>query len=687
MAEYDFANINIKDLKLADAKVLLKHLYTEIEEHNFAYYHKDDPKIADSQYDWLIYLLRQLEEKFPLLKSAESPLNKVGASSSKGFAKIVHEAPVLSLSNGFDIEDIDFFFTRAAKFLQTEAFFEICCELKIDGLSFSARYENGELRHVSTRGDGTTGEDVTNNMLTIENFPKTIERAPQILDVRGEVYIEKEEFEIWNLLRKEENLAPFSNPRNAAAGSLRQLDSSMTASRPLKYFAYSIGKSSTTLANTQSELLHKLRNFGFCVNDNYKVLSSLKDLEKFYLEQLQNRDRLAYCVDGVVYKINDLRTQDRLGSVGGRPRHSIAHKFPAILAKTKVNNIVAQVGRTGVLTPVAQLDPVNIGGVQISRATLHNYREIEKKDIRIGDFVYLQRSGDVIPKVCGVDFESRKDQCTSKICLPNVCPSCGFPTSRNKESVAIFCCNHLACAEQIYQGVCHFVSRDALDIKGLGKESVGILLNKGYIKILSDIFILNTIRDKLIAIEGWGSISVDNLLLSIENSKTVSLERFIFSLGIRGVGRINALTLAKTFLDGESFLAGLKDSTKTNFVAVGIGDAVTQNIKDFAASGQNLEIVERLIRLLKIQTFSYGDSSFAGKIAVFTGKLTSMSRNEAKEQAERLGIRIATQVSKGVDFVIAGEKAGIKLEKAQSIGATIFTEEQWIAKLKEMKGL
>jgi DNA ligase (NAD+) len=356
------------------------------------------------------------------------------------------------------------------------------------------------------------------------------------------------------------------------------------------------------------------------------------------------------------------------------------------LAKTKLQNVVAQVGRTGVLTPVAHLEPINIGGVQISRATLHNYREIEKKDIRIGDVVFLQRSGDVIPKVCAVDFESRNDS-TSKIRPPQLCPSCNFPVSCSKESVAIFCFNRLACSEQIYQGICHFVSKDALDISGLGRESVNILLTNGYIKSIPEIFLLNTRRDELIKLERWGIKSVDNLLFNIENAKRVSLERFIFSLGIRGVGRMGALILAKTFLDAPSFLVGLRKLAESNFVAIGLGESITQNIKDFAISGQNLETVERLIKLLQVQTFDQGRSDFSGKIAVFTGKLTSMSRNEAKEQAQRLGMRVATHVSKGVDFVIVGEKAGGKLEKAESIGVTIFTEEQWILKLKEMKGL
>ncbi len=686
MFKYDFASIDIKDIQLSEAKLLIQNLYSEIERHNLAYYDKDSPKISDVEYDWLISLLSQIEEKFPKLRSDTSPLTNVGATpSSRGLPKIVHEVSVLSLANGFDIEDVASFFKRAAKFLQTEFFFEICCELKIDGLSFSARYIDGILQHVATRGDGDVGEDVTENMLTIADFPKTIEGAPQILDVRGEVYIEKDAFDQWNQLRKEENLSLFSNPRNAAAGSLRQLDSRVTASRPLRYFAYSIGRSSTVFAHTQSELLQQLQNFGFCINEHYKVLNSLEDLEKFYLHQLQNRSQLQYCVDGIVYKINDLVTQERLGSVGGRPRHSIAHKFPAILAKTRVQNIIAQVGRTGVLTPVAQLEPVSIGGVQISRATLHNYREIARKDIRVGDIVYLQRSGDVIPKICAVDFESRNN---SSVAMqhPQTCPSCGFSVSFEQKDIAIFCSNNLACPKQIYQGICHFVSKDALDIRGLGRERVNFLLSKGYIKGLPDIFLLNKIRDELAQIQGWGITSVDNLLSNIESSRTVSLDRFIFGLGIRGVGRINALTLAKTFNNAEALLKGLQDITTSHLIVISLGASIASHIRDFASSEQNLEVVERLIQLLKVQTFAYGDQHSSDKVVVFTGKLISMSRNEAKDQARRLGIRVASDVSKGVDFVVVGDKAGSKLEKAKSIGATIFTEEQWISKLKEMKG-
>jgi DNA ligase (NAD+) len=688
MSKYDFSNIKVKDLSFEEAQDLLEALILEIEKHSAAYYDRDAPQISDSQYDWLVFLTEQVEAKFPSLKDHRSPANKVGFSPSKGLSKIVHKVPVLSLQNGFDIKDVSQFFVRAAKFLQIEGFFELCCELKIDGLSFAAMYLDGILQYVATRGDGSTGEDVTANMLTIADFPQTIKNAPRILEVRGEVYIEKEEFDQWNLLRKEQNLPLFSNPRNAAAGSLRQLDSKMTASRPLRYFAYSIGQISDRIVSTHSELLEKLQDFGFCVNDTYKVLSSLQDVEKFYLYQLASRDHLKYCVDGTVYKINDLLIQDRLGSVGGRPRHSIAHKFPAVLTKTRLQNVVTQVGRTGVLTPVAHLEPVNIGGVQISRATLHNYKEIERKDIRIGDIVYLQRSGDVIPKICAVDFESRDLASSVKISPPQVCPSCGFCVSFEQEAIVMFCPNQLSCPEQIYQGICHFVSKDALNIQGLGKEYVNILLNRNYIRNIADIFVLDQFREELVQIQGWGIKSVDNLLFSIESAKTVSLERFIFALGIRGVGKVCALDLAKIFIEPESFLGGLKDIAANN-VEFGIGKAVTEHIRNFALSSQNLEVIERLIKLLSLTKYNSfaGVSDLAGKTAVFTGKLESMSRSEAKAQAGRLGIRVISNVSEKVDFVIAGEKAGNKLLKAAHVGATIFTEAEWISKLKEIADL
>ena len=689
MSEYDFVNISVQDLNFEDAKHLLNILALEVEKHNVAYYEQDAPHISDSEYDWLVSLLGQIEAKFPLLKDKQSPLNKVGSPTSKGLSKIVHEVPVLSLQNGFDLKDISQFFRRAANFLQVDGFFEICCELKIDGLSFSAMYLEGVLQYVATRGDGQTGEDVTANMLTIADFPRVLVNAPKVLEVRGEVYIEKEEFDQWNLLRKEQNLPLFSNTRNAAAGSLRQLDSKITATRPLRYFAYSIGKVSHSIVNTQSQLLQTLKDFGFCVNDTYAVFAYLQDLENFYLRQLENRDQLKYCVDGIVYKINDLLIQDRLGSVGGRPRHSIAHKFPAILTKTRLQNVVTQVGRTGVLTPVAHLEPVSIAGVQISRATLHNYKEIERKDIRIGDLVYLQRSGDVIPKICAVDFESRDLSSSIKILPPTVCPSCGFCVSFDQEeSIVLFCSNHLACPDQIYQGICHFASKDALNIRGLGKEYVNLLLQKGYIKNIADIFVLDQVKDKLVQIERWGIKSVENLLLSIESARNVSLERFIFCLGIRGVGKVCSLVLAKTFVDAEAFLVGIKDIAE-NRCEIDIGKAVTAHIKHFALSSQNLEIVDRLIQLLRITKydFSSGNANFADKTAVFTGKLVSMSRSEAKAQAERLGIRVVSNVSETVDFVIVGEKAGSKFLEAVRVGATIFTEVEWISKLKEIKDL
>ena len=470
----DLDIFSIKDLDLAAARQLLDRLFEEIKKHNAAYHDGDAPIIADSQYDWLVSLIREIESHFPELITQESPLTQIGFRSSKGLNKILHEAPVLSLANGFEIEDISKFFVRAAKFLQKEGFFELCCELKVDGLSFSARYIDGLLQHVATRGDGEVGEDVTSDMLTIADFPHKIDGAPKILEVRGEVYMEKDEFDKWNKLRTEQGLSTFSNPRNAAAGSLRQIDSDVTASRPLRYFAYSLGNVGDQIADTQSELLLRLQNFGFCVNDIFRVCASLEEVNQFYLEQLQNRDLLKYCVDGLVYKINDLNLQNRLGSIGGRPRHSIAHKFPAILARTRLIEIVNQVGRTGVLTPVACLEPINIGGVQISRATLHNYNEIEKKDIRIGDFVHLQRSGDVIPKICAVDLLSRDEKRSILVKAPSVCPSCD--SALEVVNVEIFCSNYFACPQQIYRGICHFVSKSALNIVGLGREHMLTLL-------------------------------------------------------------------------------------------------------------------------------------------------------------------------------------------------------------------
>lgn len=677
---------SIKNLTLEEARKWLEKLLEEIAKHNAAYHDGDAPIISDSQYDWLVSLIREIEGRFPELSSRESPATQVGFTpSSKGLEKIFHEFPVLSLVNGFSIEDISKFFVRAAKFIQKEGFFDLCCELKIDGLSFSARYIDGLLQHVATRGDGLVGEDVTSNMLTIGDFPKTIDDAPKILEVRGEVYIEKDEFDKWNQCRIEQGLSTFSNPRNAAAGSLRRIDSDVTASRPLRYFAYSVV--GDQIADTQSKLLLRLKDFGFCVNDSYKVCCSLKELEHFYLAQLQGRDGLKYCVDGVVYKINDLQLQSRLGSIGGRPRYAIAHKFPAILARTRLIDIVNQVGRTGVLTPVACLEPINIGGVQISRATLHNYKEIEKKDIRVGDFVYLQRSGDVIPKICAVDLSSRDEKVSICTTVPNVCPACGFTLEIiNSE---IFCSNYFACPQQIYRGICHFVSKSALNIVGLGKENILTLINTGYIKTLADIFTLYRVRDELVQIDGWGTKSMNNLLMGIESAKKVSLERFIFSLGIPSIGKVCSLKLAKMFLNAQAFLFALRLSRHSEIIDFGVGDASTKCIKHFARNEANLQTIETLIELLTIEQYEnvYDFLPFAGKTAVFTGKLVSMSRNEAKTQAESLGLRILTQVSSGVHFVIAGEKAGSKLEKAKLIGATIFTEQQWITKIAEVQGL
>ncbi|MFU7500725.1 MAG: NAD-dependent DNA ligase LigA [Candidatus Tisiphia sp.] len=681
---------NIEHLSESEVENLLKQLASEIEKYNKAYHQEDTPLISDAEYDQLFNLNLELEKKFPHLVLANSPTKQIGSLAAEKFSKVKHINPMFSLSNAFDNEDVSEFINRIKNFLRLDSFQPIFCEPKIDGLSFSATYKNGILTTAATRGDGFIGEDITENIKTIKNFPHSIVSSPEILEVRGEVYINKNDFLLLNQVQELYGKDKFANPRNAAAGSLRQLDPNITASRPLQYFVYAVGNSSSKIADSQDALLHKLKELGFIVNNIGKLAYSEDDLKFFYEYLNSSRDQLPYEIDGVVYKLNDFALQQRMGFIARSPRFAIAHKFPAIVGQTKLINITLQVGRTGVLTPVAELEPLSIGGVRVSRATLHNYQEIIRKDIRINDYVFLQRAGDVIPQITAVDFTRRSSE-SQKIDMPKLCPSCGSHLHYNQETIIIRCDNGLNCPAQNYERICHFTSKNALDIDGLGKKQIEFLLKESLIKNPVDIFYLQNNNEKsLVKLEnmiGWGRISVENLFANIDKAKNVSLNRFIYSLGIRHIGEQNAKLLAREFQNYGNFIEAMESLLKGDQPMYqrlndleGIGDKILVDIIDFFDIKENLQIIHQLSKILEIQDYSGQTTKTAltGKVVVFTGSLLTLSRAEAKSQAEKLGAKVSSSVSSATALVVAGSDAGSKLRKAKELGIKIIDEDEWL---------
>lgn len=686
---------NIEKINKEEAKKLLIELADKIAQYNHAYYIEDKPLVSDAEYDQLFNINLKLEQKFPHLILKNSPSKKVGAKVENKFAKITHNTPMLSLSNVFDEEDVKDFVDRIKNFLRLNDFSPIFCEPKIDGLSFAATYKNGILVTAATRGDGYIGEDITANIKTIKNFPHKINNAPELLEVRGEIYIEKNDFISLNQEQEQQGKDKFANPRNAAAGSLRQLDPTITAKRPLKYFVYAIGSAKEELANSQDQLLVKLKEFGFNVNEIGKLASSEEEIFDFYEYLKINRENLPYEIDGVVYKLNDFALQDRMGFIARSPRFATAHKFPAIIGQTKLLSITVQVGRTGTLTPVAELEPIEIGGVIVSRATLHNYQEIARKDVRVSDYVFLQRAGDVIPQITGVDLAKRSADATT-FDPPLFCPSCNSKLHYVPEDIIIRCDNGLNCPAQNYERIRHFVSKNAMDIEGLGRKQVGFLIDKGLISNPYDIFFLKEKNEanltKLENMDGWGKKSVENLFNNIEKSKNVSLPRFIYALGIRHIGEQNAKLLAREFSSYDNFITQmelLKENDSEIYQKLnnldGIGDKMLVDIIDFFDVKENIELIKNLSEVLNIEDYkeTREQSSLTGKIVVFTGSLPTLSRAEAKATAEKLGAKVAASVSSNTDLVIAGEDAGSKLKKAKELGIKIIDEAEWLTLVKD----
>ena len=676
------------------AKADLEFIAKEMAKADIAYYQNDDPYLTDAEYDELKLKNELLEKKFPHLIREDSPSKKIGAPIKNDFAKIEHKVPMLSLGDIFSEEELIDFVKGIQRFLNTDLNIEISSEPKMDGLSFSARYENGILVKGATRGDGKIGEDITSNLKTIKGLPHFVNSAdfPSVIELRGEVYMSKADFFALNEKQNSQNKKAFANPRNAAAGSLRQLDSNITKERNLSLIVYTWGEVSDMNWKTQTEFLQKVKNWGFPVNPYNKLCHNLQDVINSYETLLQTRADLPYDIDGIVYKVNSLELQERLGYLTRTPRFAIAHKFPAEKAVTKINNIRIQVGRTGALTPVADLEPVNVGGVMVSHATLHNEDEIKRKDIRIGDYVYIQRAGDVIPQVVGVLKEKRLHN-LPEFEFPKLCPECGSHAIKEEDEAVRRCTGGLSCPAQAIESIKHFVSRDAFNIEGLGAKIVEDFYKEKILENPADIFTLEERNggDDLFSLgnglhlekrEGWGKKSVDNLFKAIRNKKEIELQKFIYALGIRQVGSATALLIAKNYISFENFKSSMQNSDTEKLLNIdGIGQEMVKDIVEFFKEEHNTKIIDELLKYVKVKDYEQSeitDSFFAGKTIVFTGTLEHLTRAEAKAVGVKMGAKVAGSVSSNTDYVIVGSDAGSKAKKAQELGIKILNEAEFL---------
>lgn len=650
--------------------------------HNFRYYVLDDPEISDAEYDRMMQELKRLEEDYPQLSSPDSPTARVGAPPLEKFETIAHTIPMLSLDNGFDDEDILEFDRRVRRNLNTRDEILYTAEPKMDGVAVELIYENGKLVTASTRGDGMTGEVITNNVKTIQTVPLVMQSdgltaIPPRLEVRGEVFIGLEAFKKFNQERIEQELPAFANPRNAAAGSLRQLDSKVTAARPLEIFFYGVGFVADPEFESHSELLASLTQWGFRVNPIIRSAVAIENVLDYYRELGEKRHQLAYDIDGVVVKVDRLDWQRRLGATSRSPRWAIAYKFEAIQETTTLEAIEVQVGRTGVLTPVAHLQPVNVGGVTVSRATLHNEDEIQKKDIRIGDQVLVQRAGDVIPEVVKV-IVSKRDGSETRFKMPGQCPVCNSPVVRMAGEAATRCINS-GCSAQVKERIKHFASKGAFDIDGLGAKLVDQLVDKKLLSSFADIFSLD--EKTLSQLERMGAKSAANLLNAIENSKSVTLARFLFALGIRNVGEHVAELLADHFHD----LAALMDCPREELESIeGIGPIVAESIANFFRQRSNRQIINQLLESgVTLKSAARMKSGrLKDRVFVLTGALQNLTRPRAKALIEAAGGRVVGSVSRNTDYVVAGDAPGSKLTKARELGVAVIDE----AALKKLLG-
>jgi len=687
--------LDIKNLTDEEAKQKLEWLAKEIEKADIAYYQNDEPYLDDAQYDKLRHLNQAIEAKFPHLVRPDSPSLRIGAKIKSEFKKIELAVPMLSLADIFSEAEVADFIMSIKRFLNSSDDIVFTSEPKMDGLSFSALYENGVFVRGSTRGDGRIGEDITENLKEIKGFPLFLDDkdVPQRLEVRGEVFMSKADFLALNSQNEQEHKKTFANPRNAAAGSLRQLDARITGKRNLSFIVYTWGEVSDVLWKSQVEFLNYVKKWGFPVNPYNKVCHNESELMESFRSLMENRADLPYDIDGIVYKVNDLELQKRLGFLTRTPRWAIAHKFPAERAITRLNNIRVQVGRTGALTPVADLEPVNVGGVIVSHATLHNEDEIKRKDIRVGDMVVIQRAGDVIPQVVEVLFEKRVGP-LSEFQFPTTCPECGAHAIREEDEAVRRCTGGLSCPAQAVERLKHFVSREAFNIEGLGDKVIEDFYKEGIIKTPFDIFTLeerNRPADlfsfepslNLENREGWGRKSVSNLFEAIKKSRSITLQKFIYALGIRQVGTATAYLIAKYYHNFNTFMQAMIDLDLQLLISIdGIGPAMANDIVEFFKEKHNIEVINKLLTMIKIEDFDdvvAGDSPLFGKTIVFTGTLTSLTRSEAKSKALSLGAKVAGSVSAHTDLVVAGESAGSKLSKAQELGVKVISEEEFIS--------
>jgi DNA ligase (NAD+) len=666
-----------------ETKARIQQLREEINHHNYRYYVLDNPEVPDAEYDRLFRELQALEEAHPELVTSDSPTQRVGATPLKAFGEVRHEVPMLSLGNAFSDEEVHDFGRRISDRLKNEVV-EFTAEPKLDGLAISLLYEDGILVRAATRGDGVSGEDVTQNVRTIKSIPLHLQGKdyPQRLEVRGEVFMPKAGFEALNARQREAGEKTFANPRNAAAGSLRQLDSQITATRPLTIFCYGVGLvEGGSLPDRHSKILARLKEWGLRICPEIKPVKGIEACLSYYKKLGEQRASLPYEIDGVVYKVDRLDLQQRLGFVSRAPRWAIAHKFPAQEEMTKLLDIEVQVGRTGALTPVARLEPVSVGGVTVSNATLHNQDEIERLDLHIGDTVVIHRAGDVIPKVDSVVL-SRRPKNAKRFHMPTHCPECGAEVEREEGEAVARCSGGLFCPAQRKEAIKHFASRRAMDIEGLGDKLVEQLVDMGMVTDVSDLFSLEL--DTVAGLERMAQKSAQNLLDALEKSKHTTLGRFLFALGIREVGEATAQNLARYFGTLEALMAADEEALEE---VPDVGPIVAHHIATFFRQQHNREVIEGLVQAgvqwPAVEKPSEAEQPLAGKVVVLTGTLSGMGRSEAKERLQALGAKVTGSVSKKTDLVIAGEAAGSKLTKAQELGIEILDEAGLMAMLNK----
>ena len=679
----------VEELTEDEAAAELKALAAEIAHHDRAYHQLDAPEISDAEYDALRRRNAGIEARFPYLIRPDSPSARIGGAPEGGFAKLRHRAPMLSLDNALSAEEFAEFCARVRRFLglAADARLAMVGEPKIDGLSINLTYDHGRLSRGATRGDGTEGEDVTANLRTMKAVPNRLNgHAPALIEIRGEVFMTKADFLALNEAQAAAGQRVFANPRNAAAGSLRQLDAKITAGRALSLFAYAMGEASEPPAATHWEYLERLRDWGFTVNPLSRRLAGEDEAAGFQAEMAAARAGLGYDIDGVVYKIDDLALQRRLGFVGRAPRWAIAWKFPAEQATTVLTDIRIQVGRTGALTPVAELQPVNVGGVLVQRATLHNEDEIERKDIRVGDTVLIQRAGDVIPQVLAVVPE-RRPRGARAFKFPETCPACGSHAVRPPGEAVRRCTGGLICPAQRVERLIHFVSRPAFDIDGLGEKTIQEFYAEGWLSSPADLFRLPAREAEIAQREGWGAVSARNLARAIEARRRIPLARLIYALGIRRIGDRNAQLLARHYGSFANWREEMVTATTIGSDAreelgsiVGIGPTIAEELVDFFAEPRNLATLDELAGELRIEnaaSVATEGTALAGKTVVFTGTLETMTRPEAKARAEALGAKVTDSVSRKTNLVVVGADAGSKARKATELGVRTVTEQEW----------